>query len=115
MRDSRTPGERPGVLPTSIAIAQIPDMVMRMNTSPLFLSFPARRTCATLFAALVCMTAYGETPCPGYVETDAGSAFDLASMIKDSGSPQSTLARVRGAVSKIDAGGGRAIFSDVRA
>jgi hypothetical protein len=65
--------------------------------------------------ALMCVAAYGETPCPGYVETDGGSAFDLAAVIKDAGSPQSALARVRSAVSKIDAGGGCSIFSDVHA
>ncbi|KND59470.1 hypothetical protein BVER_03267c [Candidatus Burkholderia verschuerenii] len=35
--------------------------------------------------------------------------------MQDAGSPQSALARIRGAVSKIDAGGGCSIFSDKHA
>jgi hypothetical protein len=70
---------------------------------------------SALALALMCVGAYGETPCPGYVETDAGSAFNLAAMIRDTGSPQSALVRVRNAVSKIDAGGGCSLFSDVHA
>jgi hypothetical protein len=73
------------------------------------------RVISTLAAALTCVAAYGEAPCPAYVETDGGSAFDLAAIIKDAGSPQSALVRVRGAVSKVDAGGGCAIFSDTHA
>jgi hypothetical protein len=79
----------------------------------LFHSF--RRLAPAALTALVCVTAYGETPCPGYVETDGGSAFDLAAIIKDTGSPQSALAKMRGAVSKINAGGGCAAFSDAHA
>ncbi|KNH08976.1 hypothetical protein BRCH_03352c [Candidatus Burkholderia brachyanthoides] len=56
--------------------------------------------------------AYSETPCPGYVETDGGSPFDITAMAKDAGSPQSTLTRIRNAVSRIDAGGECSIFSD---
>jgi hypothetical protein len=74
-----------------------------------------RTASAAAFAALVCIAAYGETPCPGYVETEAGSAFDLASVIRDSGSPQSALMRLRNAVSKVDAGGGCSIFRDTHA
>ncbi|KMZ11713.1 hypothetical protein BHUM_04138c [Candidatus Burkholderia humilis] len=70
---------------------------------------------AAVLSALVCIAAYGETPCPGYVETDGGSAFDLAAIIKDTGSPQSALTKVRSAVSKIDAGGGCAAFFDTHA
>ena len=50
--------------------------------------------------------------CPGYVETDAGSAFDVASIIRDAGSPQSALDKVRSAVAKVNAGGGCSIFRD---
>jgi hypothetical protein len=74
-------------------------------------SVPPRFAIA-LFVASACMTAYAEAPCPGYVETDGGSAFDIAAIVQDAGSQQTALARIRGAVSKIDAGGGCSIFSD---
>ncbi|KMY86218.1 hypothetical protein BUMB_05716 [Candidatus Paraburkholderia calva] len=64
---------------------------------------------------MICVAAHGETPCPGYVETDGGSAFDIAAVVKDAGSPQSALARIRNTVSKIDAGSGCSIFSDKHA
>ncbi|MDR5740883.1 MULTISPECIES: hypothetical protein [unclassified Caballeronia] len=77
------------------------------------IALPSSRLSAafTLLAIGVC--AHAE--CPGYVETDAGSAFDIAAIIKDSGSPQTALDKVRGAVSKINAGGGCAIFANKRA
>ncbi|WP_277189168.1 hypothetical protein [Caballeronia sp. BR00000012568055] len=67
------------------------------------------------FSAMLCVAAYAETPCPGYVETDGGSAFNLAAIVHDAGSPQLALRRVQNAVSKIDAGGGCSIFSDQHA
>ncbi|WP_250528046.1 hypothetical protein [Caballeronia sp. GAWG2-1] len=75
---------------------------------------PGRRF-AVAVLALICVVAHAETQCPGYVETGAGSAFDLAGIIKDTGSPQLALDRVRKAVSKIDAGGGCSIFANTRA
>jgi hypothetical protein len=59
---------------------------------------------------LICVAAHAE--CPGYVETDAGSAFDIASIIRDTGSPQSALDKVRSAVARVNAGGGCSIFRD---
>lgn len=61
---------------------------------------------------MVCVAAHAQTQCPGYVETDAGSAFDIASVIRDTGSPQSALDKVRRAVAKVNAGGGCSIFRD---
>ena len=59
-----------------------------------------------------CAVANATTQCLDYVETDAGSAFDIASIIRDSGSPQSALDKVRSDVAKVNAGGGCAIFRD---
>ncbi|MDR5873021.1 hypothetical protein P9239_21975 [Caballeronia sp. LZ062] len=72
---------------------------------------------ATAFVASMSVAAHAraDAQCPGYVETDGGSAFDVAAIVKDSGSPQSALERVRRAVSKIDAGGGCSIFANVHA
>jgi hypothetical protein len=77
----------------------------------------ARTLAAAALVGSVCAGAHAQAvgQCPGYVETDGGSAFDVAAIVKDSGSPQSALERVRRAVSKIDAGGGCAIFANVHA
>ena len=86
-----------------------------MNALSFSLPFPLvrpRRLPALATIGLICVAAHAETPCPGYVETDAGSAFDIASIIRDTGSPQSALDKVRNAVARIDAGGGCSIFRD---
>ena len=86
-----------------------------MNALPRFhFSRCARphRLCALAALGLVCAAAHAQTQCPGYVETDAGSAFDIASIIKDTGSPQSALEKVRNAVARVNAGGGCSIFRD---
>ncbi|KDR29737.1 MULTISPECIES: hypothetical protein [Caballeronia] len=72
----------------------------------------ARRLSLAAAAGMICMAAHAQTQCPGYVETDAGSAFDIASMIRDAGSPQSALDKLRNAVAKVNAGGGCSIFRD---
>lgn len=72
----------------------------------------SRRLPVIAVAGLICVAAHAQTHCPGYVETDAGSAFDIASIIKDTGSPQSALDKVRSAVAKVNAGGGCSIFRD---
>jgi hypothetical protein len=61
---------------------------------------------------MICVAAHAQTQCPSYVETDAGSAFDIASIIRDTGSPQSALDKVRNAVARVNAGGGCSIFRD---
>ncbi|SAK42988.1 hypothetical protein [Caballeronia ptereochthonis] len=61
---------------------------------------------------MICVAAHAQSQCPGYVETDAGSAFDIASIIRDTGSPQSALDKVRSAVARVNAGGGCSIFRD---
>jgi hypothetical protein len=74
-----------------------------------------RKLPAAVAIGLVCVAAHGQTPCPGYVETDAGSAFDLASIIRDTGSPPFALDKLRGAVAKVNAAGGCSIFRDQHA
>ncbi|WP_106855090.1 hypothetical protein [Caballeronia novacaledonica] len=71
--------------------------------------------CAVAAFGLICVAAHAQTQCPGYVETDAGSAFDVASIIRDTGSPQSALDKVRNAVARVNAGGGCSIFRERRA
>ncbi|BAN26941.1 hypothetical protein [Caballeronia insecticola] len=86
-----------------------------MNTLSFSLSARAlrpRRFPAIAAIGLICAAAHAQTQCPGYVETDAGSAFDIASIIKDTGSPQSALDKVRNAVARVNAGGGCSIFRD---
>lgn len=53
-----------------------------------------------------------EAACPNWVETTSGSVFNIAALIADAGSAQFALERVKRALSKVDAGGGCAIFSD---
>ncbi|SAL00784.1 hypothetical protein AWB78_06013 [Caballeronia calidae] len=72
----------------------------------------ARRFHAAAIAGLICAATHAQTQCPGYVETDAGSAFDIASIIRDTGSPESALDKIRNAVARVNAGGGCAIFRD---
>ncbi|WP_061136054.1 hypothetical protein [Caballeronia fortuita] len=72
----------------------------------------ARRVPLIAAIGMICIAAHAQTQCPGYVETDAGSAFDIASIIRDTGSPQSALEKLRGAVARVNAGGGCAIFRD---
>ncbi|WP_244817812.1 hypothetical protein [Caballeronia sp. Lep1P3] len=84
-----------------------------MNALPCYRH--TRTFAAIALTGAMCVAVHAQTTCPGYVETDAGSAFDVASIIKDSGSPQSALDRVRSAVSKIDAGGGCSMFANTRA
>jgi hypothetical protein len=74
-----------------------------------------RTLAVTTLVSSICAGAHAQAQCPRYVETDAGSAFDVASVIKDSGSPQSALAKLRNAVTKIDAGGGCSVFANTRA
>ena len=61
---------------------------------------------------LICFAAHARAECPGYVETDAGSVFDLASIVRDTGSPQSAIDKLRDSVAKVNAGGGCSIFRD---
>ncbi|MDR5734661.1 hypothetical protein QCE47_20335 [Caballeronia sp. LZ025] len=77
------------------------------------IALPFRHLSAAVALLVIGVSAHAD--CPGYVETDAGSAFNIAAIIKDSGSPQEALDKVRGAVSKINAGGGCAIFANKRA
>ncbi|SAK44483.1 hypothetical protein AWB81_00300 [Caballeronia arationis] len=67
---------------------------------------------AGLFALLFSALAQAEAACPNWVETASGSAFNIAALIADAGSANAALDRVRRALSKVNAGGGCAIFSD---
>lgn len=93
------------------------DLMTALPFSPIAGRGCARRTRTLAAIALITVgvSIHAQAECPGYVETDAGSAFDVAAIIKDSGSPQTALDRVRGAVSKINAGGGCSIFANKRA
>ncbi|WP_235023481.1 hypothetical protein [Caballeronia glebae] len=71
-----------------------------------------RRLPAVAAISMICVAAHAQTQCPGYVETEAGSAFDIASIIRDAGSPRSALDKLRSAVAKVNAGGGCSIFRD---
>ena len=77
-----------------------------------FRSARSRRFPAIAAIGMICVAAHAQTQCPSYVETDAGSAFDVASIIRDTGSPQSALDKVRSAVARVNAGGGCSIFRD---
>lgn len=83
-------------------------------SSRAFVSFRSAQARFSAVAAIgmICIAAHAQTRCPGYVETDAGSAFDIASIIRDTGSPQSALVKLRNAVAKVNAGGGCSIFRD---
>lgn|GEM_PF-1215083 len=94
-------GDAMDALPCSFSSREFPLRSIRMRRFP-----------AIAAIGLMCVAAHAQTQCPGYVETDAGSAFDIASIIRDTGSPQSALDKVRNAVARVDAGGGCAIFRD---
>lgn len=75
-------------------------------------ALPRSRFPAIAAIGLICVAARAQAECPGYVETDAGSVFDLASIIRDTGSPQSAIDKLRDSVAKVNAGGGCSIFRD---
>ncbi|CAD6550770.1 hypothetical protein ACFQ3P_24550 [Paraburkholderia sabiae] len=59
-------------------------------------------TCATLLATQV----RAESTCPDYVVLPSGSAFNIARLIKDAGSPQAALDKARSAVEQVSSNGG---------
>jgi hypothetical protein len=75
------------------------------------------RFCQAGFVAAmaVCAVSRAEPTCPNWVETSSGSAFNLAAVIADAGSPQSALDKVRSALAKVNQGGGCTIFANKRA
>lgn len=66
-------------------------------------------------ASLISLASNAQTECISYVETDAHSAFDIASLIRDAGSARAALKTLRRDAAKVNAGGGCAIFRDRRA
>ncbi|MEM5339825.1 hypothetical protein [Paraburkholderia azotifigens] len=59
-------------------------------------------TCAMLLAT----QARADSTCPDYVVLPSGSAFNIARLIKDAGSPQAALDRARSAVEQVSSNGG---------
>ncbi|MBN3756323.1 hypothetical protein G3N95_25510 [Paraburkholderia sp. Tr-20389] len=58
--------------------------------------------CAMLLAAQV----RAESTCPDYVVLPSGSAFNIARLIADAGSPQAALDKARSAVEQVSSNGG---------
>ena len=71
------------------------------------LAFRLRRwQAAGLSSIVVAGGADAKTTCPDWVVTRAGSAFNVAALISDSGSPQSALEKARNALARVINGGG---------
>ncbi|MBW0447693.1 hypothetical protein EN871_22900 [bacterium M00.F.Ca.ET.228.01.1.1] len=68
-----------------------------------------------LALALFMSSADAVSACPTVVTTPAGSAFDLASLVADNGSPQAALAKLRAALSKLGWGTRCSLLRDVQA
>ncbi|ACC74295.1 hypothetical protein PPMP20_21435 [Paraburkholderia phymatum] len=73
----------------------IPGVIARAGTL-----FPI--ACAALLAAQV----RAESACPDYVVLPSGSAFNIARLIADAGSPQAALDKARSAVEQVSSNGG---------
>jgi hypothetical protein len=77
------------------------------------LAFRLRRwQAAGLSSIVVAGGAYAKTTCPDWVVTRAGSAFNVAALISDSGSPQSALEKARNALMRVINGGGCQSIAD---
>lgn len=61
---------------------------------------------AGLLLIFVAVGARAKSPCPSWVVTRAGSAFNVAALISDSGSPEAALAKARNALARVNNGGG---------
>ncbi|MDB5786403.1 hypothetical protein [Caballeronia mineralivorans] len=70
------------------------------------------RRCLMAAGLLVVCTARTQTAsaCPDWVTTPAGSAFNIAALIADNGSPQAALEKVRDSLSRVVKGGGCGTF-----
>ncbi|SAL62864.1 hypothetical protein [Caballeronia humi] len=62
-----------------------------------------RATVPFMVGAIV---ANAHAQCPDWVVTPAGSAFNVAALIADNGSPQTALEKVSGALARVVNGGG---------
>jgi hypothetical protein len=59
-----------------------------------------------LFSIFVAIGARAKSPCPNWVVTPGGSAFNVAALISDSGSPGAALAKARNTLARVNNGGG---------
>ncbi|ALE54409.1 hypothetical protein C8K18_107165 [Paraburkholderia sp. GV068] len=66
-----------------------------------------------LTLALFVSSADATSSCPTVITTPAGSAFDVASLISDNGSPQAALAKLRTMLSKLGGGARCKLLRDV--
>jgi hypothetical protein len=67
---------------------------------------------AALVATLVTARAHAGSACPNWVETPSGSAFNVAAVISDNGSPKAALAKIRVALLQMNAVGGCKAFGN---
>jgi hypothetical protein len=58
------------------------------------------------FAMLLAIEARAESTCPDFVILPSGSVFNIARLIKDTGSPEAALKKARTAVDQINSNGG---------
>lgn len=68
-----------------------------------------------LALALLVSSADAGPSCPTVITSPAGSAFDMASLIADTGSPQAALTRLRAMLSKLGWGTRCTMLRDVNA
>jgi hypothetical protein len=68
-----------------------------------------------LTLALFVSSAGAASNCPTVITTPAGSAFDMASLISDSGSPLAALAKLRSVLSKLGWGARCSMLRNVAA
>ncbi|HEX7935497.1 MAG TPA: hypothetical protein VF573_20815 [Paraburkholderia sp.] len=70
---------------------------------------------AGLALTLAVSSAGAASNCPNVITTPAGSAFDLASLISDNGSPEAALTRLRSSLTRLDDGARCKMLRDVHA
>ena len=69
--------------------------------------FSHQRSVSVLCALILSsVDARAESVCPAYVELPTGSAFNLARLIADTGSPELALRKIRAALAQVSAAGG---------
>jgi hypothetical protein len=67
---------------------------------------------AGLFLIFVATGARAKPACPDWVVTPAGSAFNVAALISDNGSPGAALEKARNALARVNNGGGCKSIAD---
>ena len=89
-------------------------MIVSMNT---YFDVPGGLRTGTvgLTLAFVVYTAGAASSCPTVITTPGGSAFDMASLISDNGSPAAALAKLRSVLSKLDWGSRCSMLRNVAA